>query len=170
MALVVSRVTIGLLVMIALTAVVCGSNPSAVTYRGTQYPHAPRRRKPTHSIRQILSSKDTAQAFILIHDKYAVRPLGSTKLTRLRDSDVLWDSQRGAWLESRDGTLLDIGLLSAMAPTALVLLLICSGNCALTGKLALDLFPDGLHVKVISKSRQPRREPATRSRVCRSCE
>ncbi len=36
MALVVSRVTIGFLVMIVLTGVVCGSNPSAVTCRDNQ--------------------------------------------------------------------------------------------------------------------------------------
>lgn len=87
-ALVLSRVTIGLRVIIWLTGVECGSRPSAVTYEvvfSTWSTAGKGERKEAHPKRQILRGEDTTQPFVIVNDKNAVSTLCSAQLASLSD-------------------------------------------------------------------------------------
>ena len=102
----------------------------------------------TYSVGQIFSSKDTTQTFLIINDQNTVGPLGRTKLTSLRHSQVFWYSQSGTGLQRSDSAFLDVCLVAA--PTRS---LSCR-NSTLSRKLGFDLLPDSLarRIKFISKT------------------
>lgn len=144
-ALVESRVTIGLRVMIWLTGVVCGSRPSAVTY--TQHQHINfiiacqrrERERESHPVCQILRGENPTKTLLIVNDENAVRALGSTQLTSLGYCDVFRHGKRGAGLEGSDGSLRRGGLSRAFVGAALV-----CGYGAFAGELGFDFLPDCL--------------------------
>ncbi len=64
---------------------------------------APRNRPPTHPVSEVLRSEDPAEALLVVNDEDAVRALRGAQLARLRDADVLWDSECRARLQRGDG-------------------------------------------------------------------
>ena len=87
-ALVESRVTIGLRVMIWLTGVVCGSRPSAVTYNKKKKNSMYTLQKKTYPICQIFRCENPTQSLLIIHYKDTVCPFSSTQLASFGYSDV----------------------------------------------------------------------------------
>lgn len=88
-ALVESRVTIGFLVMICATVVVLGSRASAATYTVVSTLHHALVSRHTHPEGEIFGGEDTTQTLFLINDQYTICPLGSTKLTSVRNAHTL---------------------------------------------------------------------------------
>ena len=64
----------------------------------------------TYAVGQVLGRKDTTEALLLVNYKHAVRALGRTQLTGLRDGDGLGDCERRRRLECCDGALGYAGL------------------------------------------------------------
>ena len=153
-ALVESRVTMGLRVIIWLTGVEWGSSPSAVTYCTPTIKQIKKEKKQvTHSVRQILRGKNSTKTFLIIDNENTVRTLGGTQLTSLGYGNVLWDGERRAGLESRDSSLGRGSLSRPLGGAALM-----SRYGAFSGELGLDFLPDGLALKGGINSNQRKRE------------
>lgn len=77
--------TMGLGVMMALTGVVLGSNPSPTTYyhRVSAHHTLTPTWTSTHPEREVLRGEDSAQMFLLIDDQYAVGSLRGAELRRI---------------------------------------------------------------------------------------
>ena len=156
MAEVVSRVTIGFGVMMALTGVTRGSIPSPTTcvyIFNMRDSSKGKYGETTYSEREILGGEDAAQVFVLIDNEDAVGPLRRAELTRVRDAHAMRDGQGGEGTEGRDGALL--GSRDALA---------AGGGArggagalragSLAGEFAFDLLADGLHIRWAGRLRQ----------------
>lgn len=146
---VVSRVTIGLGVMMALTGVTRGSIPSPTTCVHIVSMcgcHKSTNGETAYPEREILGGKDAAQVFVLVDDQDAVSPLRRAKLTRVRDAHAMRDGQGGEGPEGRDGALL--GSRDALATGGGTR----GGAGALRARslareFAFDLLADGLRIQ-----------------------
>lgn len=138
----VSRVTIGLRVIIWLTGVVCGSSPSAVTCRVVDFTFQETKNQRTYSVRQILRREDSTQSFFIVNDKDAVGAFCSTELTSLGNGDILWNCKSGTGLESSYSALGSAGLSAAFRGP---LLTVCGRDSTLARELRLDLLSDCLN-------------------------
>jgi hypothetical protein len=146
---VVSRVTIGLGVMMALTGVTRGSIPSPTTCVHIVSMcgcHKSTNGETAYPEREILGGKDAAQVFVLVDDQDAVSPLRRAKLTHVRDAHAMWDGQGGEGPEGRDGALL--GSRDALAAGGSTR----GGAGALRARslareFSFDLLADGLRIQ-----------------------
>lgn len=82
---VVSRVTIGLRVMIAETGVVRGSRPSPMTCAPDELLPIAFYTEHAHSECEILGGEDTAEMLVLVHNQNAISPLGGAELRSIGD-------------------------------------------------------------------------------------
>lgn len=141
-ALVVSRVTIGLRVMIALTGVVWGSRPSADTCARVRSAIALSKRVSfAHPVCQIFGSEDTTQAFLIVDNKNAIGSFGSTKLAGFSNSDVFGHCECRGRLQSGDSSLRGSCLSSSSATLRCSL---GSRNGPLPSEFRFDFLANGL--------------------------
>lgn len=141
MAEVVSRVTMGLGVMMALTGVVRGSSPSPTTCFarqlisfGTLFGSS-----STHPEGEILGGEDSAKMLLLIDDEHAVRPLCRAELTGIGHTDRVRNGESWERAKGRDRALLGASSLSS-SPGALSTL----RGRSLARQFRFDLLANGL--------------------------
>jgi hypothetical protein len=99
-----------------------------------------------HPVCQVLRGKDTAQAFLIVDDQDAVRPLSCAQLTGLRNSEIFRDCKRRAWLEGCDrafgGRLLPVVASATLG--------IGRRDGPLACQLGFDLLADSLQTRKLT--------------------
>ena len=162
MAEVVSRVTMGLGVMMALTGVVLGSNPSPTTCAYNM--NAEQRKKSggwTYSESEILGGEDTAEMLLLIDDEDAIGSFSSAELGSVGDGNVVRHGEGGEGTEGGDGALL--GSRSG-ALLLLLLLLLALRRGSFAGEFRLNLLANSLAFALSRGADGEGREERTSSR------